>query len=100
MRRVVDDFAAMRDRMEALGDVDPLLPWLADGQFVFLGAADYDVGADGALTLRPGSELGLARGDEPARSPRPMATDGARRHRPHRRHVAGVPAPIARRWSP
>ena len=59
----------MRDRMEALGDVDPLLPWLAEGQFVFLGAADYDVAADGALTLRAGSELGLAR-DRAARSPR------------------------------
>ena len=44
VRRAVDDFPAMRGRMEALGDVDPILPWLAEGQFVFLGAADYDVG--------------------------------------------------------
>ncbi|MET0459396.1 MAG: NAD-glutamate dehydrogenase domain-containing protein, partial [Ilumatobacteraceae bacterium] len=76
VRRAVDDFPAMRDRMEALGAVDPLLPWLAEGQFVFLGAADYDVGPDGALSLRFGSELGLARTQSRFASPRPMAGAG------------------------
>ncbi|HEU4840278.1 MAG TPA: NAD-glutamate dehydrogenase domain-containing protein, partial [Ilumatobacteraceae bacterium] len=71
---VVDDFPAMRGRMDSLAGVAPILPWLAAGQFVFLGAADYDVAPDGALTLREGSELGLARGDDRARAPRPMPT--------------------------
>jgi glutamate dehydrogenase len=61
VRVVVEDFPAMRARMEELGPIDPLLPWLADGQFVFLGAADYDRAADGTLTLRRGSELGQVR---------------------------------------
>jgi glutamate dehydrogenase len=69
---VVDDFDAMRGRMEALAAIDPILPWLADGQFVFLGAADYDVATDGSLTLRGDSVLGLAREDDRARHPRPM----------------------------
>ncbi len=69
---VVDDFPAMRGRMDSLAGVAPILPWLAAGQFVFLGAADYDVAPDGGLTLREGSELGLARGDDRARAPRPM----------------------------
>ena len=76
VRRVVSDFPAMRDRMAALGDVDPLLPWLADGQFVFLGAADYEPGPDGALTLRAGSELGLAAGDPRTPAPIPMPESG------------------------
>ena len=42
VRRVVDDFVAMRDRMAALGDTDPLLSWLAGGQFVLLGSAEFD----------------------------------------------------------
>ena len=42
VHRVVADFTAMRDRMLGLVDIDPLLRWLADGQFVFLGAATYD----------------------------------------------------------
>ena len=81
----------MRDRMAALGDADPVLPWLAAGQFVFLGSAEFDVGADGALTLRPGSELGLARDDDRAALAAPDAGRRRRRHRPHRRHVAGLP---------
>ncbi len=72
VQRAVEDFDAMRDRMTALAAVDPILPWLADGQFVFLGAADYDVAADGSLALRPGSALGLARDDGRAGAPRPM----------------------------
>ena len=61
VRLVVEDFLAMRARMEESGAIDPLLPWLAEGQFVFLGAADYDRAADGTLTLRRGSELGQVR---------------------------------------
>ena len=61
VRLVVDDFPAMRMRMDELGAIDPLLPWLAEGQFVFLGAADYDRAADGTLTLRQGSGLGKLR---------------------------------------
>ncbi len=70
----VDDFDAMRGRMEALAAIDPILPWLADGQFVFLSAADYDVGADGSFTLRDGSVLGLAHAGGRAGRPRPTAT--------------------------
>jgi glutamate dehydrogenase len=72
VQRAVDDFDAMRGRMEALAGIDPILPWLADGQFVFLGAADYDVTDDGVLTLRAGSELGLGGDDGRASDPRPM----------------------------
>ncbi|HEX6659963.1 MAG TPA: hypothetical protein VF065_17850, partial [Ilumatobacter sp.] len=61
VRRVVDDFAAMRAEMKELGELDPILPWLADGQFVFLGAADFDRAPDGALTVREGSGLGQLR---------------------------------------
>ena len=56
VHRVVADFAAMRDRMLALADIDPLLRWLADGQFVFLGAATYDTTPE--VAVRPGSTLG------------------------------------------
>nr|MBA2326148.1 NAD-glutamate dehydrogenase [Actinomycetota bacterium] len=72
VRRVVADFVAMRERMESLAEVDPILPWLAGGQFVFLGAADYDLDKGGTVVLRAGTELGLARGDERAAHPRPM----------------------------
>ena len=72
VQRVVDDFPAMHARMEALSGAGPILAWLAAGQFVFLGAADYDVSSGGHLTLRSGSELGLARGDVRAANPRPM----------------------------
>ena len=51
---MVDDFPAMRARMEELAGVDPILPWLADGQFVFLGAADYDRAPDGTLDVPRG----------------------------------------------
>ena len=57
VHRVVADFATMRDRMLELATADPLLVWLANGQFVFLGAATYDFGSIGAV-CRPGSTLG------------------------------------------
>ena len=75
VRRVVEGFPAMRQRMEELGDVDPILPWFAAGQFVFLGSADYDVADDGTIRLRPGSELGLARDEPRFANPRPMPRD-------------------------
>jgi glutamate dehydrogenase len=61
VRRVVEDFPAMRSRMDELSAIDAILPWLADGQFVFLGAADYDRASDGTLTLHEGTGLGQLR---------------------------------------
>ncbi|MDQ3177917.1 MAG: NAD-glutamate dehydrogenase [Actinomycetota bacterium] len=58
---VVADFGEMRDRLRSLADLDPLVPWLADEHFVLLGAADYDRGSDGTLTLRDGTALGQLR---------------------------------------
>ena len=54
---VVADFAAMRARMRLHAELDPLLDWLADGQFVFLGVGTYDLGPDGPI-CRPSSTLG------------------------------------------
>ena len=64
VHRIVADFAAMRERMRRFADLDPLLDWLADGQFVFLGAATYEFGPDG-LTCRAGSTLGQLTSDSP-----------------------------------
>ncbi len=74
VRRVVEDFPAMRSRMEERSAIDPLLPWLADGQFVFLGAADYDRAADGTLTFREGTGLGQLR-DQDRIDPPPVPGD-------------------------
>ncbi len=57
VHRVVDDFGMMRERMRALADGDPLLGWLAEQHFVFLGSATYTRSAEG-LILEEGSELG------------------------------------------
>ncbi len=65
VHRVVADSAAMRDRMADLVHVDPLLGWLADGEFVFMGAAQYDIWQDGAI-CRPGSALGQIDAGAPA----------------------------------
>jgi glutamate dehydrogenase len=73
VRVVVEDFPAMRARMGELASIDPLLPWLADGQFVFLGAADYERAADGTLTLR--SESGLGQLRQPDRLDPPPVPD-------------------------
>ncbi len=57
VHRVVADFAPMRERMQLHAELDPLLDWLASGQFVFLGAATYDLSPEGP-TCRPSSTLG------------------------------------------
>ena len=88
----------MRDRMADLGDVDPILPWLADGQFVFLGAAEYDVGDGGALTLRDGSELGLAAGDAEGRRARRAVPAADRSSSPAPTTRLRCSAPTAARW--
>src|SRR5690606_1877742 len=54
---VVADFGTMRDRIDAFCDRDPLLAWLVAGNFVFLGAATYRLGAD-EPRLVEGSVLG------------------------------------------
>ncbi|NND73459.1 MAG: NAD-glutamate dehydrogenase [Ilumatobacter sp.] len=80
--RVVHDFPEMRRRMiESSGD-DPLLAWLADPHFVFLGAASYDRVVDGdgvpTLTVQAGSELGELRPDArlDASDPEPPSKPG------------------------
>ncbi|MFV0307146.1 MAG: NAD-glutamate dehydrogenase domain-containing protein, partial [Desertimonas sp.] len=76
VRRVVDDFDAMRHRMLAQTEVDPLLTWFAGGNFVFLGSAVYDRDADGSVVVRPGSELGMSRVSVRAARPRSMPGRG------------------------
>ncbi len=41
VQRAVTDFAPMQERLRSVADDDPLLMWLADENFVFLGAATY-----------------------------------------------------------
>jgi glutamate dehydrogenase len=64
---VVDDFPAMRDHMRSVAGSNELIEWLAESNFVFLGAASYhrSVDAQGVptLTLQAGSELGEYRSD-------------------------------------
>jgi glutamate dehydrogenase len=61
VRRVVEDFGSMRDRLLGLGHVHPAMRWLADGQFVFLGAIDTRCDDSGAVTPVEGSGLGQLR---------------------------------------
>ncbi|MGI9053799.1 MAG: NAD-glutamate dehydrogenase [Ilumatobacteraceae bacterium] len=77
VRRAVSDFDAMRNRMLALSDADPIVSWLAAGNFVFLGSAEFDRRPDGHLVVRAGSELGLALDDPRLATPRQMAGDRA-----------------------
>jgi glutamate dehydrogenase len=56
VHRVVADFVPMRERMLALAYLDPLLRWLGEGHFVFLGAATYDTSP--TIVVRPHSTLG------------------------------------------
>ncbi|MGB0112416.1 MAG: NAD-glutamate dehydrogenase [Ilumatobacteraceae bacterium] len=57
VQRVVADFSSMRDRLRSVTDGDPLLAWLGEQHFVYLGAATYRR-SGGRLTLVPDSELG------------------------------------------
>jgi len=57
VERIVADFLPMRNRLEQLAGDDPLLMWLSDPSFVFLGAASY-TRTDQGLVLEPGSVLG------------------------------------------
>jgi glutamate dehydrogenase len=64
---VVADFPAMRERMLDVAGSNELIVWLAESNFVFLGAASYDrfvnpVG-EPALKLQAGTELGEYRSD-------------------------------------
>jgi glutamate dehydrogenase len=65
VHRVVADFASMRERMIALSEHDPLLAWLAADQFVFLGAATFDL-SSGAPVCRADTALGQMRSDPSA----------------------------------
>ncbi|MCU1396015.1 MAG: NAD-specific glutamate dehydrogenase [Ilumatobacteraceae bacterium] len=77
VHRVVGDFDAIRERATVLADeladapaeghtategeqVSKLLGWLTRQHFVFLGAASYEL-AGGALSVVPGSQLGILR---------------------------------------
>jgi glutamate dehydrogenase len=68
VHRVVSDFEAMRARMAALSSVDALLPWFAEGHFVFLGAATYLVD-QGRVAYVHGSCLGLLTPSSPIDPP-------------------------------
>ena len=57
VQSVVHDFSPMHDRLRDVAGDDPLLAWLTDQNFVFLGSAIYDSSPDG-LRLRPESLLG------------------------------------------
>ena len=60
VQSVVRDFAPMQERLcEVAGD-DPLLRWLADENFVFIGSVIYERSAEG-LRPQPGSLLGQYR---------------------------------------
>ncbi len=61
VHQVVADFGPMRQRMVARTQLDPLLAWLAQDHFVFLGAATYDLGPDGP-ECRSESQLGVLSG--------------------------------------
>ncbi|HSJ44569.1 MAG TPA: NAD-glutamate dehydrogenase domain-containing protein [Euzebyales bacterium] len=68
VQRATGDFAAMRDRVDALIDsvgvedaeAEALLRWLLDDHFVFLGAVVHQIG-DGRVTDVPDSGLGIFR---------------------------------------
>ncbi|HEX4980076.1 MAG TPA: NAD-glutamate dehydrogenase domain-containing protein, partial [Ilumatobacteraceae bacterium] len=70
---VVEDFPAMRDRMAALTELDPILEWLAFENFVFLGAAEYDR-TDHGLVVRHGTQLGQLRAEHEI-DPPPVEAD-------------------------
>ncbi len=49
VQRAVTDFAPMQERLRSVAGDDPLLLWLADETFVFLGAATYRHSASGLV---------------------------------------------------
>ncbi len=57
VQQAVVDFAAMQERMNTLAQGHPLLTWLADENFVFLGSATYRRSVSG-LIVDPDSLLG------------------------------------------
>ena len=61
--RVVADFAPMRERMRALKGIDPLLAWLADDNFVFLGSSRFRFDESG-VTRVADADLGLSVGND------------------------------------
>ena len=60
VQSVVRDFAPMRERLRNVDVDDPLLRWLAEDNFVFLGSAIYDR-LPGGLRVRSDSLLGECR---------------------------------------
>ena len=60
VQSVVRDFAPMQARILEVAGGDPLMQWLADTNFVFLGSAAYERTSDG-LRLDPASLLGQYR---------------------------------------
>jgi len=57
VQHVVEDFGPMRERLLSIAGGDPLLAWMGEQHFVFLGAASYT--REGSeLFLQEGSELG------------------------------------------
>ncbi|MCB0965839.1 MAG: NAD-glutamate dehydrogenase, partial [Ilumatobacter sp.] len=96
-------FEPMRDRMQAFADLDPILSWLADGNFVFLSAATYRHTDDG-VTLVEGSLIGDGSYDDPADPPIDWDGDAvtiarsereSQMHRPARLTVVTVIRPDA-----
>ncbi|MBB1471901.1 NAD-glutamate dehydrogenase [Luteimonas sp. MC1782] len=97
VRSIVDDWAAMRTRMELVADglADAPLPvsdeeraeiraflrWAADNHFTFFGYREYEVvrkGRDDVLQAIDGTGLGLLRGRDVGK-PRLLSTVGAQR---------------------
>jgi glutamate dehydrogenase len=90
VRRVVRDFAAMRERIDVMTEVAKagatryeadeveevvaFLHWLGDEDFILLGARDYEL-RDGAMTVVPGSGLGLLSDEGRSAYARPVAVD-------------------------
>ena len=102
VQRVVADYPPMRARLDSHKELDPLIDWLANDHYMFLGAADYDRKDDGTLTLVAGSELGqvgAAGATDPPPAPSPKVLAIARTdiestiHRPERRVCISVSPP-------
>jgi glutamate dehydrogenase len=102
VQRVVADYLAMRARLDSHKALDPLIGWLANDHFMFLGAADYQRTSEGLLVPVAGSELGQIDADG-GTDPPPAATSDvltiARTdnqstiHRPERRVCISVRPP-------